>query len=297
MENLSHYQERVLDKLLPTHEKTIPYDELVRISELYYTIFKDEKDEYLLYRFRKQIESNLSFVINQDYKYQELTEYKKDYLLRIKDYIEDHDHISTWNRNGDNKKLIKELTIDYLEECISEQNRIIDKTIKYMVPVPDRDSLNVMQFVSDEFLDEYKRSSKRKINFLNEELNQLKGISKPIEAVETPITEVSEVEKKDSNPYPLLFISSDTYHKFIEYISKHIQDFYKDYSYLKKRLEFERLIHNQTDTEFMRILHEELKLITEEEFEDYFEKGKLSSLGKSKAKERTSNFNKIFINI
>mgnify|MGYP005636821385 FL=1 len=99
------------------------------------------------------------------------------------------------------------------------------------------------------------------------------------------------------NPYPLLFINADIYLKFIEYISKHIQDFYSDYSYLKKRLEFERLIHNQTDTEFMRILHEELKLITEEEFEEYFEKGKLSSLEKSKAKERISNFNKIFINI
>jgi hypothetical protein len=215
MENLSHYQERVLDKLLPTHEKTIPYDELVRISMLYYTIFKDEKDEYLLYRFRIQIESNLSFVINQDYKYQELTEYKKDYLLRIKDYIEDHDHISTWNRNGDNKKLIKELTIDYLEECISEQNRIIDKTIKYMIPVPDRDSLNVMQFVSDEFLDEYKRSSKRKINFLNEELNQLKGISKPIEAVE---------RKEYNNPYPEYFNSYgyELYEKFTSDLKRDI---------------------------------------------------------------------------
>ena len=157
--------------------------------------------------------------------------------------------------------------------------------------------MDVIQFVSDLFLDKHKFNARLKIDYLNEELNQLKGFPKQIEAVETPITEVSEVEKKDSNPYPLLFISSDTYHKFIEYISKHIQDFYKDYSYLKKRLEFERLIHNQTDTEFMRILHEELKLITEEEFEEYFEKGKLSSLGKSKAKERISNFNKIFMNI
>ena len=293
MENLTHYQESVLDKLLPPLTKTNPNDELVRISVLYNYLLKDEKDEYLLNRFRIQIESNLSSVINRDYRYQELTEYKEEHLLRVEGYIKDFYDTSTW----DGIDGIKELTKDYLEECISEQNTIIDKTIKHMIPIPDRESLNVMQFVSDEFLDEYKPSSKRKINFLNEELNQLKGFPKPIEAVETPITEVSEVEKKDSNPYPLLFISSDTYHKFIEYISKHIQDFYKDYSYLKKRLEFERLIHNQTDTEFMRILHEELKLITEEEFEEYFEKGKLSSLGKSKAKERISNFNKIFINI
>jgi hypothetical protein len=208
MGNLDHYRERILDKLYPQLGKiTIPYDELVRISELYYVIFKNEKDEYLLNHFSISIESNLSFVINQDYKYQELTEYKKDYLLRVKDYIEDHDHISTWNEIEGNEELIKELTIDYLEECISEQDLIIDKTVKHMIPIPDRASLNVMQFVSDEFLDEYKRSSKRKINFLNAELNQLKGFPKPIEAVE---------RKEYKNPYPEYFNSYgyELYEKF-----------------------------------------------------------------------------------
>ena len=214
MGNLDHYRERILDKLYPQLGKiTIPYDELVRISELYYVIFKNEKDEYLLNHFSISIESNLSFVINQDYKYQELTEYKKDYLLRVKDYIEDHDHISTWNEIEGNEELIKELTIDYLEECISEQDSIIDKTVKHMIPIPDRASLNVMQFVSDEFLDEYKRSSKRKIDFLNEELNQHKGISKPIEVVE---------RKEYNNPYPEYFNSYgyELYEKFASSIEK-----------------------------------------------------------------------------
>ena len=203
MKNLSHYQKRVMDQLLPPHEKTIPYDELVRIGELYYKIFKDETDEYLLNRFRIQIESNLSFVINQDYKYQELSEYKEQHLLRAEDYIEDFYDTSTW----DGIDGIKELTKDYLNKCISEQNTIIEKTIKYMIPIPDRASLNVMQFVSDEFLDEYKYSSKRKINFLNEELNQLKGISKPIESIE---------RKEYKNPYPEYFNSYgyELYEKF-----------------------------------------------------------------------------------
>jgi len=203
MENLSHYQKRVMDQLLPPLEKTIPYDELVRIGELYYKIFKDETDEYLLNRFRIQIESNLSFVINQDYKYQELSEYKEQHLLRAEDYIEDFYDTSTW----DGIDGIKELTKDYLDKCISEQNTIIEKTIKYMIPIPDRASLNVMQFVSDEFLDEYKYSSKRKINFLNEELNQLKGISKPIESIE---------RKEYKNPYPEYFNSYgyELYEKF-----------------------------------------------------------------------------------
>lgn len=58
MEELSHYQERVLDKLYPPLEKTNPQNELVRISELYNDLFKEEKDEYLLKCFRKLIEKN-----------------------------------------------------------------------------------------------------------------------------------------------------------------------------------------------------------------------------------------------
>lgn len=203
MKNLSHYQESVLDKLLPPLTKTNPYDELVRISVLYNYLLKDEKDEYLLNRFRIQIESNLSSVINRDYRYQELTEYKEKHLLRIEGYIEDFYDTSTW----DGIDSIKELTKDYLDKCISEQNTIIEKTIKHMVPIPDRDSLNVMQFVSDEFLDKYKYSSKRKINFLNEELNQLKGILKPIESIE---------RKEYKNPYPEYFNSYgyELYEKF-----------------------------------------------------------------------------------
>jgi len=211
MENLSHYQKRVLDKLLPPLTKTNPYDELVRISVLYNYLLKDEKDEYLLNRFRIQIESNLSSVINRDYKYQELSEYKEQHLLRVEDYIEDFYDTSTW----DGIDGIKELTKDYLNKCISEQNTIIEKTIKHMVPIPDRDSLNVMQFVSDEFLDKYKYSSKRKINFLIEELNQLKGFPKPIEAVE---------RKEYNNPYPEYFNSYgyELYEKFTSSLKRDI---------------------------------------------------------------------------
>ena len=200
MENLSYHQKRVFDKLLPSLEKTIPYDELVRLSNVYNMLLKEETDEFLLGRFSSYIENNLGFVLNQNYKFQELPEYKEEHLLRVEGYIEDFYDTSTW----DGIDGIKELTKDYLEECISEQNTIIDKTIKYMIPIPDRASLNVMQFVSDEFLDEYKRSSKRKINFLNAELNQLKGILKPIEEIEY------------NNPYPEYFNSYgyELYEKF-----------------------------------------------------------------------------------
>jgi hypothetical protein len=211
MENLSYHQKRVFDKLLPSLEKTIPYDELVRLSNVYNILLKEETDEFLLGRFSSYIENNLGFVLNQNYKFQELPEYKEEHLLRVEGYIEDFYDVSTW----DGIDGIKELTKDYLEECISEQNTIIDKTIKYMIPIPDRTSLNVMQFVSDEFLDEYKYSSKRKINFLNEELNQLKGILKPIEAVE---------RKEYKNPYPEYFNSYgyELYEKFTSDLKRDI---------------------------------------------------------------------------
>jgi len=211
MENLSYHQKRVFDKLLPSLEKTIPYDELVRLSNVYNIHLKEEKDEFLLGRFSSYIENNLGFVLNQNYKFKELPEYKEEHLLRVEGYIEDFYDVSTW----DGIDGIKELAKDYLEECISEQNTIIDKTIKYMIPIPDRASLNVMQFVSDEFLDEYKYSSKRKINFLNEELNQLKGFPKPIEAVE---------RKEYKNPYP-------------EYFNSYGYEIYKDFtSTIKKEI-------------------------------------------------------------
>ena len=171
MENYSHYQKKVLDKILPPLERIDPYEELVRLSKLYDNLLKEETDELLLNSFKLSIESKLSNLLNQDYRFQELSEYKEDHLPRVKDYIEDHYETSSWDGIDGNK----ELTKDYLEECISEQNTIIDKTIKHMIPIPDRESLNVMQFVSDEFLNEYKYSSKRKIKFLSQELNKFKS--------------------------------------------------------------------------------------------------------------------------
>ena len=242
MADLSHYRERVLDKRYPPlGKKTIPYDELVRVSELYYIIFKDETDEFLLNSFKLSIESNLLFVLNQDYKYQELSEYKEEHLLRAEDYIRDHIDNSNWNGIDGNK----ELTKDYLEECISEQNTIIDKTIKHMIPIPDRESLNVMQFVSDEFLDEYKCSSKRKINFLNEELNQ--------------ITSFLKIENKEyNNPYPDYF-NSYGYEIYKDFTSQYKQESVLAYlSFLVDQLKKDGLMNkDKTLISIFKFLEEE----------------------------------------
>jgi hypothetical protein len=101
-------------------------------------------------------------------------------------------------------------------------------------------------------------------------------------------------EINDQNLYPHIFISANTYLKFIEYTSKHIIDYYLDYSYLKKRLEHEKLIHYIKDNEFMLILYEEMKLISKKNYEKYFIINKLSSLKKSSSTSRENNFNNIF---
>ncbi|MDA9828027.1 hypothetical protein N9C11_07295, partial [Flavobacteriaceae bacterium] len=115
MENYSHYQKKVLDMILPHIKKRTPYDELVSLAKVYDEILKHETDKLLLHTFNSRIESELSFVLNQDYRFQELSEYKEGHLPRVKDYIEDHYETSSWDGIDGNK----ELTKDYLEECIS----------------------------------------------------------------------------------------------------------------------------------------------------------------------------------
>ena len=168
---------------------------------------------------------------------------------------------------------------DFIEKYINSQQEIINKTIEYFIPVNGYEPLELIQFIKKDFFDEFIRSSKKKIEFLENRLY----------VINTSISEVNEV-----NPYPLIFISADIYLKFIEYASNNIIDYYLDYSYLKKRLEHEKIIHSIKDNEFMRILYEEMGLISKKDYEEYSLKNKLSSLNKSSSTNRENNFNNIF---
>lgn len=90
-----------------------------------------------------------------------------------------------------------------------------------------------------------------------------------------------------------LFINSKAYDCFLKY-QKHIIDFYSDYSYLKKRLEKEKLIYYHKDNDFMRIVFEELLLISAKNYDNYCVEGKLKSLQKSYSVQRENNFNIVF---
>ena len=275
MEKLSHYKQRVLNQLYGPAKKTDPLKELVRICKFYDECLKEDNDKLFKLRFTELVDSKLSFLLNQDYRFQELSEYKEDHIARVKDYIKDHYETSSWDGVDANK----ELTKDYIQDCISEQSKILQKAFVYNISFPDSVPINAMQFVSEDFYKEYIPSSKRKIDFLNDQLKEINGLK-------------SEIY---NNPFPLLFVSGKVYNKFIEYKTKHIIDFYNDFSYLKKRLEHDKLIHRTKDNDFMKILFEEMNFISKKNYNKYMLKNKLSSLEKSASASRENNFNNIFL--
>lgn len=98
---------------------------------------------------------------------------------------------------------------------------------------------------------------------------------------------------ESDNIFASLFINSDVYNCFLEY-QKHIIDFYIDYSYLKKRLESEKLIHYHKDNDFIKFVFEDIKLISKKNYDEYYVNGKLKSLTKSFSVQRQNNFNLVF---
>ena len=264
MNNLTNYQNRIYDKLLPKLGKTEPYQELLRLSLLYRQIKDIKKDDFLFEKFKAIINNQLYFHLKSKEEFYDLERFKSTYKILVEEFIED-------NIDADEN--------DFIEKYINSQQEIINKAIKYSIEIDGYEPLELIQFLKKDFFDEFIRSSKKKIEFLENRLY----------VINTSISEVNEV-----NPYPLIFISADIYLKFIEYASNNIIDYYLDYSYLKKRLENLNLIHSIKDNEFMRILYEEMELISKKDYEEYSLKNKLSSLNKSSSTNRENNFNNIF---
>lgn len=104
-------------------------------------------------------------------------------------------------------------------------------------------------------------------------------------------------EETIANIAPLLFISSEVSSCFLDYQKKYILDFYIDYSYLKKRMEDEKLIHYHKDNDFMKMIFKNLQLISEDNYNLYLEQGKLKSLHKSYTENRQNNFNIVFATV
>jgi hypothetical protein len=110
-------------------------------------------------------------------------------------------------------------------------------------------------------------------------------------------TESLDQQKDDEvsvNIAPSLFLNAEISKCFSDYQKKYILSFYTDYSYLKKRMESEKLIFNRTDNDFIKIIFEDLNLITAKSYDEYLSKEKLSSLKRSYSEHRENNFNIAF---
>ena len=250
MDNLTDLQKTVLDKLLPPLKKTPPEKELKRICKVYNELIENEDDEYLYETFCKTIESNLYLVLKEKPEFYTLDYFQQEYNDLITDFIDINEE-------------------DFIEQYLVSQNQIIAREYKFKVDFNRNESLEVMQFVSDEFYREFDYSARAKIKFLEGKLN----------------------------PYPLLFTSGKVYNDFIFYThpGRYILHYYLDYSYLKKRLEAEGLIYKIRDNDFMEIIHDDMGLINDSDYENYKIKNKLSSLNKSFSVNRNNNFNNTFL--
>lgn len=250
MDNLTDLQKIVLDKLLPPIKKTQPGKELKRVCKIYKELIENEDDEYLYEAFCKTVESNLFLVLKEKPEFYSLDYFQKEYKDLITDYADiDED--------------------DYIGQYIGYQNQNLSREYRFTVNLNRNESLEVMQFVSDEFYIEFDYSARAKIKFLEGKLN----------------------------PYPLLFTSGKVYNDFIFYTypGRYILHYYLDYSYLKKRLEAEGLIYKIRDNDFMEIIHDDMGLINDSDYENYKIKNKLSSLNKSFSVNRDNNFNNTFL--
>ena len=252
MDNLTDLQKTVLDTLLPPLKKTVPEKELKRVCKVYKELIENNDDDFLYEAFCKSIESNLFLVLKDKSEFYSLDYFQQEYNDLITDFIDINEE-------------------DFIEQYLVSQNQIIAREYKFKVDFNRNESIEVMQFVSDEFYREFDYSARAKIKFLEGKFNN------------------------EHNPLPLLFTSGKVYNEFISYTSSHIIDYYLDYSYLKKRLDNENLIHRTMDNDFMKIIYSKMELISERDYKDYQITSKLYSLNKSSSVARENNFNNIFL--
>jgi len=262
MAELTHYQKQIIDKIYGPLEATNYSNELHRLCLLYRQLIEGVDDKEIQNAFNKKITNCLFFHLKSMEEFIYLEKFIEILPNLLKEFVED-------NIDAEEK--------DGIEYYVNIHKQIIEKTYKYKININGYEPLEVTQFVEDDFFNDFIYTSKKKIKFLNGYLN-----------------EDDSNNTDTNNPYPLVFLSGEIYLKFLEYTSKHIIDYYLDYSYLKKRLEQECLIHRTKDNEFMKLLHFKMSLLSKRDYDDYCEKNKLSSLNKSTKADRENNFNNIF---
>ena len=176
MKNLTNSQESILNKLLPKLIKTEPHEELLRVSILFREIKEIEKDGALFDQFKTIINNQLYFYLKSKEEFYDLDRFKDIYETLVKEFIDE-------NLDADEN--------DYIEGYMNSQNEIINESFTYTIKLDGYESLELIQFVHQDFFEEFISSSKKKIEFLNS-LSTVKENAKEINYY---------------NPYPKYFNS------------------------------------------------------------------------------------------
>ena len=188
MKDLSHYQQRVLDRLLPSLSRPEPYQELHRAGMLYREVIEKDQDPYILQTFNNLIESNLYRLLQSKSEFYNAGFFEENYDQLVDEFKEE-------NIDADES--------DFIDRYINSQHDIISKTFMYYIELEGCESLEAVQFVGTGFFDDFIRGSKKKTAFLMERLSVL---NRPIN-IECP-----------TNPFPDYFVSYG-YRVYVDFIS------------------------------------------------------------------------------
>ena len=193
MNNLTNSQESILKKLLPKPIKTEPYEELLRVSLLFREIKKIEEDGVLFDQFKTIINNQLYFYLKSKEEFYDLDNFKSIYETLVKEFTDE-------NLNADEN--------DFIEGYINSQQEIVNESFTYTIKLDGYESLELIQFVHQDFFEEFISSSKKKIEFLN--------------SLSTVKEDTEEI--KYDNPYPEYFNSYgyEIYKVFTSTIKKEI---------------------------------------------------------------------------
>lgn len=208
-------------------------------------------------------------------------------------------------KNGFDKIIISELPTDYSYTKFIKETAIIEVANEILRLVSNNSQLFEMFYKSNEFnefeiryhknlsLEDYPIYKKLHSKLYPEYYTNFTKNDDFVANNSGAIGLSNPIDTENKNMFSSLFLNSDVYNCFLEY-QKHIIDFYIDYSYLKKRMEFEKLIHYHRDNDFMKMVFEDVKLISEKNYNEYYINGKLKSLSKSFSVQRQNNFNLVF---
>ena len=107
MNNLTHYQNRIYDKLLPKLGNNEPYEELLRLCLLYRQIKDIKKDHFLFEKFKAIINNSLYFNLKSKEEFYDLDRFKDTYETLVKEFIEDY-FKTLWSRFKSVSKLLEQ---------------------------------------------------------------------------------------------------------------------------------------------------------------------------------------------